>query len=157
MHRACAFHEDLDGALGMLGDRYTRVVDRLLAQPTTFIHGEFYPANILVNGNGGGTVNVCPIDWEMAGLGPALIDLACLLSGGWTDDQRADLAEAYYREIGAHGGDVPSPEHYLRTLDCCLIHLSVRNLGWSPDWLPPPGHAHDWLGDALRLSEKWPQ
>ena len=31
----------------------------------------------------------------------------------------------------------------------CRLHLALQWLGWSPDWRPPPEHAHDWLGEAL--------
>ena len=34
--------------------------------------------------------------------------------------------------------------------------LAVQNLGWSDAWSPPPQQAHDWRGEALRLSRKWP-
>ena len=80
---------------------------------------------------------------------------ACLLAGRWTDGQRADAADAYYTELAGLGRPIPERERYLRTLDYCLIHLSVRNLGWSADWTPPSDRVHDWLGEALRLCEKW--
>ncbi len=44
-----------------LAKRYDRVVERLLALPVTFIHGEFYASNVLVN-NTGGKLRVCPVD-----------------------------------------------------------------------------------------------
>ena len=34
----------------------------------TFIHGEFYASNVLVNITGG-KLRVCPVDWELAGWG----------------------------------------------------------------------------------------
>ena len=153
MQRAQAFHES--AALETLAAHHPRVVDALLAEPATFIHGEFYPANVLVERRARGVFVVRPVDWEMAALGPALMDVACLLAGRWSDEERADLADAYFAERAALGGRVPTRDHYLRTLDCCLVHLSIRNLGWSREWAPPPDHLHDWLTDALRLCDKW--
>lgn len=156
MQRARRFHEKSHSGLTRLAARHPRVVDRLLAERTTFIHGEFYSANILVD-HGTRVVPflIRPIDWEMAALGPALVDLACLVAGRWGDDERADVAETYFREVAREGGVVPKRDRYLETLDCCLIHVSVQNLGWSASWTPPPNQAHDWLADALRLCEKW--
>jgi Phosphotransferase enzyme family len=143
-----------DPGLWRLAATHSLVVQRLLDEPPAFLHGEFYSENILVECREH-AMTVRPVDWEMAALGPALMDLAHLVAGRWSDDARGRVAEAYFQELAAHGHDTPRREHYLETLDCCLIHLSVQNLGWSNAWTPPPEHAHDWLGEALRLCEKW--
>jgi aminoglycoside/choline kinase family phosphotransferase len=153
MTRALRFHAG-QPALCALAPTHSRVVNRLLDEETAFLHGEFYSENILVE-SGDGAMTVRPVDWEMAAFGPALMDLAHLVAGRWSDDARAHVADAYFRELQAHGHDTPQRERYLETLDCCLIHLSIQNLGWSDAWTPPPEHAHDWLGEALRLCEKW--
>ncbi len=153
LHRAQQFHEP-DANFTKLIERHPYVVERLLDQPTTFIHGEFYSANVLVEERPA-SPTVRPVDWEMAALGPALVDLAHLVAGRWSDEERRDVTDTYFRELGAFGVEIPPREHYLETLDCCLIQLSVQNLGWSDTWTPPPDHAHDWLGDAVRLCEKW--
>jgi thiamine kinase-like enzyme len=154
--RAGSFHRR-DPRLPTLLGRYGRVVEALLAEPVAFLHGEFYAGNVLVaprGGPGAGFV-VRPVDWEMAALGPASIDLACLVAGDWTDDERADVADAYYRERARHG-DRPAPRFTaLRTLDFCLVHLCMRNLGWARDWAPPLNQDYDWLAEALRLCDKW--
>ncbi len=153
MHRACSFHSN--PVMQALSRPYRTVVDWLLCERHAFLHGEFYSSNVLVQCETREPTVVRPVDWEMAALGPASIDLACLLAGRWTDDERAQLADAYYLERQALGGRVPSRERYLRTLDYSLIHLSVRNLGWSGEWTPPSERAHDWLADAVRLCQKW--
>ncbi len=130
-------------AIARIAPRYSKVVERLVALPATFIHGEFYASNVLVESNR--RSRICPIDWEMAGIGPSLIDLAALASGNWTDEQRAALAAAYV-------GGTPS-ENFLIDLDCCLLQLAVQWLGWSSEWFPPRQHAHDWLGEAIGLAE----
>ena len=156
MQRACEFHLTGPGEVAALARRFPAVVEWLLDEPTVFIHGEFYPSNVIVSpGEAQGSVVVRPLDWETGALGPALVDLACLVAGRWTDADRADVTDAYFAELASAGGHVPSRRHYLKTLDCCLIHLSVRNLGWSADWSPPPDRSHDWLHDAMRLCDKW--
>jgi aminoglycoside phosphotransferase len=156
MLRASAFHRGDRKGLVALRRFHPRVMTWLEHQDLSFVHGEYYPSNLLVERDRHRDAFVIhPVDWEMAGIGPALIDLACLTSGRWTDDQRATFGDAYYAERGALGGDVPPRERYLKTLDYCLIQLSVRNLGWSRDWTPPADRAYDWLGEALRLCEKW--
>ena len=136
-----------------LAARYDQVVERLVALPVTFIHGEFYPSNVLIQETAA-ELRVCPVDWEMAAVGPGLIDLAALTTGRWTEDKRIALAMAYRAELAPNGGWLPAPETFLAALDYCHLHLAVQWLGWAPDWSPPPEHAQDWLREALRLAEK---
>jgi len=140
----------LSAGLERLAERYDRVIERLLALPRTFIHGEFYASNVLIRPNGG-PGRVCPVDWEMAGFGPGLIDLAALVAGNWTEDRRAAIVQAY--AAGLEAGR-PPPGELVTSLDYCRLHLAIQWLGWSPDWVPPPEHCHDWLGEALHLAEK---
>jgi hypothetical protein len=135
-----------------LAERYTGVVQRLAALPATFIHGEFYPSNILIEERDSG-LRVCPVDWEMAAVGPGLIDLAALTAGTWTQDEKEAIALAYHETL--LGMDAWSgTDDFLAALDLCHLHLAVQWLGWSPRWTPPPEHAHGWLDEALRLAKK---
>jgi hypothetical protein len=135
--------------------RYDAVTEQLAALAPTFIHGEFYPSNVLVQ-QGGQTPRVCPIDWEIAAVGPGLLDLAALSVGKWTDAERARLAVAYraaaapVAETASHLSD----DEFERVLDFARLHLAVQWLGWEPRWEPPAEHRHDWLGEALTLAER---
>jgi aminoglycoside phosphotransferase len=128
-----------------LASRYDEVVERLAALPTTFVHGEHYASNVLVSPNG----RVCPIDWEMAGIGPGVIDLAAL-SSAWGEEETRRLAEAYRSALRSP----PGAEALVQALDAARLHLAVQWLGWAPDWTPPEEHAHDWLGEALQTGER---
>lgn len=134
---------------------YDRVVQRLSALPVTFIHGDFYPSNVLVSRSPGG-VRVCAVDWEMAAVGPGLVDLAALTAGRWAGREEAplELALSYYTVLEELGGTLPGREEFLTDLDYCRLHLAVQCLGWSADWSPPLDHAQDWLKEAERLMEK---
>jgi hypothetical protein len=136
----------------LFGD-YDRVVGHLVALPVTFLHGEFYASNVLVCEEGEG-LRVCPVDWEMAAVGPGLIDLAALTAGAWTADEREALALAYHAALVPRENWPPAPDVFLAALDYCRLHLAVQWLGWSPGWSPPSEHAHDWLGEAVGLAEK---
>jgi hypothetical protein len=125
--------------------RYDGVVDALAALPRTFVHGELYPSNVLVVQ--GDPPRICPVDWEMAAIGPGLIDLAALV-GGWGDAERRRLVDAFLD--GSDGAQ--EPDALEADLARCRLHLALQWLGWSGDWRPPPEHAHDWLGEALGLA-----
>lgn len=139
--------------IARLATRYAAVVERLAALPATFLHGEFYASNVLIGPAATG-LRVCPIDWEMAAVGPGLIDLAALVSGHWTESERTALALAYHAGLTDDGGTAPSQDVFLNALDDCRLHLAVQWLGWSDNWSPPAEHRQDWLGEALHLAEK---
>lgn len=128
-------------------DDYDRVIEILAALPRTFVHGELYPSNVMVVRDEE-PVGVYPVDWEMAAVGPGLIDLAALV-GGWAAGQRAELQAAYLRSFSDAGGRGLDAEVTSRGVWSCQLHLALQWLGWASGWQPPREHAHDWLGEAV--------
>jgi Ser/Thr protein kinase RdoA (MazF antagonist) len=127
--------------------RYEPAIEELLAMPKTVIHGEFYASNVLV-ADDGAAPRVCPVDWELAAAAPGPVDLAALVSGGWSEEDREALVSAYRSTAG-------SASVSARELDLARLHLAVQWLGWAePSWKPPAGQRQDWLGEALALAER---
>ncbi len=133
-----------------LAERCRQVVDWLIEQPTTFLHGEFYPSNIVIESTDHG-VRVRPVDWEMAAVGPGLLDLAALASGAWGEREREALASSYREALPTELR--PSRKTLREGLDRCRLLLAVQWLGWSADWTPPTEHDHDWIATAIELAE----
>lgn len=134
-----------------LADCYDSVIQRLTQLPYSFIHGEFYPSNVIVRGMNGHR-KICAIDWEMAAIAPGLIDLAALTSGNWTAEQKTAMLTAYREALDPSHGNVPSMAELREAVDYCRLHLCVQLLGWASDWSPPEKHAQNWLREALRLA-----
>lgn len=132
--------------LTRLAQCHDAVVEELAALPRTAIHGEFYASNVLVAGDAS-ALRVAPVDWELAGIGPAAFDLAALVSGSWSAAERGELAAAY----GASEGVRPVSS---RELDLARLYLAIQWLGWAPpEWEPPEGQRHDWLAEAVAIAE----
>lgn len=152
---------EFGGRAARLVRHYDRVVDRLAALDRTVIHGEFYAANVLVTdrarrgtGVSSGPGRICPVDWEMAALGPGLMDVAALTAGRWTSEQRASLLAAYRSELVEAGGSPrPLPE-LADALEWCRLHLAMQWLGWSAGWSAPAEQAQDWLGQAVTIADR---
>jgi aminoglycoside phosphotransferase (APT) family kinase protein len=132
-------------------ERYDEVIDALAALPPRFLHGELYPSNVLVVREEK-PVRVCPVDWEMAAIGPGAIDLAALV-GGWDAPQRRRLVAAYRAALADSGADEQSDVD-AADLSRARLHLALQWIGWSSEWRPPREHAHDWVGEALMLTEE---
>jgi hypothetical protein len=128
------------------------IVARLLRMPDAIVHGDFYPSNVMI----GGTprrLRVCPVDWEMTAVGPALMDLAALVTG-WPEPQRRALVRAYRTAADVKTRSRRASREFATDLDCCRLHLAVRMLGWSRGWTPPPQQAYDWTGEALGIVKR---
>jgi hypothetical protein len=132
---------------------YERAIARLIQLPSTLIHGEFFASNILVEEARAGW-HIRPVDWEMAAVGPGLIDLAALSSGTWAESERTEMAVAYHDSLVSEGAPGLPLDDLLLALDDCRLYLAIQWLGWAPDWSPPPESAHDWLGEAIALLGK---
>ena len=140
-------------AIEWLGGRYERAIERLTAMPVTVIHGEFFASNVMLDPTAE-SLRVCPVDWEMAAVGPGLVDLAGLSSGGWSRADKDAMAIAYYEALPSHvtaKWDVPT---FMADLEYCRLHQAVQWLGWSPSWSPPPEHAQNWLKEAIESAER---
>ncbi len=135
-------------ALRWLAGRYDTVIDHLLSLPSTLIHGEFYPSNVIMTGAPDSLVP-CPIDWETASVGPGVLDLAALTAGGWREQDRHDMTAAY---LAGSGTRVPLDD-LSESAQYAHIHLAVQWLGWFGRRRAPAAHARDWLGDAIDRAE----
>ena len=136
--------------LQRLSERYARAVTRLAALHVGVIHGEFYPSNILVPTDV--VRGLCPVDWEMAAIGPGLMDLAALCAGEWTEEQRLEMIDAY-RQAASQSGATMAPMSNLRAiLADCQLHLAIQWVCWSTNWTAPADQARDWLNEAIRIA-----
>lgn len=163
LHRDAAWHERwIDAAVAELGhsappDRETAdllgrnrdaLVERLLSLPRAFVHGELYPANVLVARTGTGPARIAPVDWELAGTGPYALDLAALASG-WSGEDRDAICDAFHRALPTKGR--PEPGGLAAAVDLCQLALALQWIGWAPGWVPPEAQRNDWRGEAARL------
>lgn len=146
--RAREFSREPEGpsraAVEWLAERHEPVVEALLELPQTLVHGEFYASNVLIDDRAS-PLRVAPIDWELAGTGPGVLDLAALVSG-WPAADREALAAAY---CGPDLGSAAAPEG----LELARLQAAIQWLGWAPPaWRPPPSQRRDWEGEALAIA-----
>jgi aminoglycoside phosphotransferase (APT) family kinase protein len=145
-------------ALGDVLAAHEHAAVQLSAAPAVLIHGELYPSNIVIGGArldgtlNEGALRICPVDWETAGRGPALIDLAALTTGDWDAEDREAMHTAYRDGVTAAGGAVA--EDFDATLAACRLHLAVQWLGWFAHRSPPAWQARDWLAEAREAAER---
>lgn len=101
----------------------------LLARSRSVVHGEFFPDNVLWDGE-----HVHPVDWESAAVGDGAIDLASLVDG-WPDALVDGAVDAYLdASPGASRSDL-------------LTRLAAARLYWSLRWL---GDGRPWTPDTRR-------
>lgn len=141
-----------DPRMEPLAAAHPAVVRGLGRLPRAFVHGELYPANVIVEDASHG-MRVRVIDWETAGLGPGLMDLAALTSGDWPDPATRRAVAFAYRDEAPDWRGVDDAS-FMRALDLCAVQVAIGWLGWSAEWSPPAQHAFDWLSSALEAVER---
>lgn len=128
-----------------LAKAHERALTALTSARCTLVHGDYYPSNIIVAED-----RVAVVDWELAGWGPPELDLAALISGTWSCDQRGQLTRAYHEET-AEAGPTESLAALVRRVRLASLHLALRWLGAGFDWRAPDEHHRDWFADAVSV------
>jgi aminoglycoside phosphotransferase (APT) family kinase protein len=129
--------------LESLATIHRRAIGRLAGCPPVFVHGDFYPANVLVRPGSG----ICAIDFELAGAGPAALDLAALLTA-LPDAQAGELVDRYWETTASARSRARSRDSLDELILCARLHLAVRWLGWLEEWHPPEHQTFDWATEA---------
>lgn len=111
--------------------------------PTSLVHGEFYASNVIID-PATSPPRVAALDWEMAGIGCPLLDLAALVSGEWEPSSRRIIIEAY-RRASPLGLSIQECEWAVTAAE---LLISVQWLGWATGWLPPEDLRVDWTTNA---------
>jgi hypothetical protein len=118
---------------GVLGERlaralhgYDELVDLMVSQPPTLVHGHYRPCNILID-TSPSPVRVCPIDWEQAAFGSALYDLAYLVDG-FTPPVADRFFDAYAQEAEPRGVSVPGRTELRRVVNCFRLFMMLHRL-----------------------------
>jgi len=110
--------------------RYEDDIDVLLTGPEAVIHGEFYPANVLVRRR-----RIRPVDWETAAVACCEIDIASLTEG-WSARVARDCERAYSQARWPEG----APRSFKRRLQAARAYMLMR-------WAGEPSH---WTDDESR-------
>jgi aminoglycoside phosphotransferase (APT) family kinase protein len=101
--------------------RADEFIAQLVDAPSTVVHGEFYPGNVIVVGT-----RTCPVDWESTAIGAGELDLAALIEG-WPHELAADCRRRYAAARWPAGAPISFP----RTLAAAGFYWAFRWLGSS--------------------------
>jgi aminoglycoside phosphotransferase (APT) family kinase protein len=130
--RSSSLHRRLATAL----DGYGTMIEMFCASQPTLVHGSYRPKNVLVD-TSATPARICPVDWELAAIGPPLHDLACLAN---EVDHRPTIErfyQAYAEAAGTFDLEVARTGEMLVELDCLRLHRVLRSLARSAEWAYP--------------------
>ncbi len=133
-HVVATFPDDIQKLLEWLaGGAYERVLDGLSTAPRTLIHGDLHLDNIAFRDSSAAAPPVIT-DWQTAGIGPAVVDLAACLSGTLdvTDRTRteADLLTTYHDGLVEAGVTGYSRDALGRDYGLALVRQLAGVFGW---------------------------
>jgi hypothetical protein len=141
--RSAALGRLLERALA----RYEPVTTLLGQQPPTLVHNDLSPKNVIVD-RSRSPVRTYFVDWEVAGIGCALLDLVHLTYGLGADDERR-LWTTYLEVLGARSLVPRSVDEQRRLLRACAAHKTVYRLAHVVGWDTSRVTIEAWI-DELR-------
>jgi hypothetical protein len=134
---------------------HERAWQRLQGAAPTVIHGDVYPSNVLVRSDAASPEpKIIFIDWELIGLGPAVLDVAAITAGAWYTPMGDAMTRGYYETASTLVDSLAPWESWCEELDAARLHLCVQWTGWASGWRPPKSHRRDWIRDARTILER---
>jgi hypothetical protein len=130
-------------------DGYDRVTVLLGQQPPTLVHNDLSPKNVIVD-RSRSPVRTYIVDWEMAGIGCAFLDLVHLTYGLAADDDRR-LRTTYVRELSARSLLPETFDEQERLLRACEAHKTLYRLAHVVEWNTSPVAIGRWADDVRTL------
>jgi hypothetical protein len=110
-------------------DGYDDIIEVMVSQPATLVHGSFRVQNILVASASPAT-RICPVDWELAATGGGLHDLA-FIAHGYAPDKVEILLGTYREQLGKHCTPWANKNDMTYAINCYLLHKVVKSLSDS--------------------------
>jgi hypothetical protein len=135
--------------LGRALEHRDRVAGSLEREPWTLVHNDLSPKNVLVD-RSSIPPRVCFVDWEMAGVGCALLDLAHF-TYGLEPEWKERVSAAYFERLaGARIAPTSAPERARMLAACELVKTIYRLARKSPE--VPLERVAGWVAEAEALS-----
>jgi aminoglycoside/choline kinase family phosphotransferase len=103
---------------------FDAVVQVLVSEPRTLVHGDVLADNLMVSPEG----RIRPIDWESAAIGLPAWDVGRLIAG-WDVDRPAMIA-AYLEELAKYSACPPTHGEFVRTIRYCDVAHALGYLAW---------------------------
>jgi thiamine kinase-like enzyme len=125
--------------------------DLLGAQPPTLVHNDLAPKNVIAD-TSVSPGRICIVDWEMAGVGCGLIDLAHL-THGLPPREAERMLDLYQGEL-ADTGLMPAGEEGERLLAACRLQGTLYRLAHADTWRLPLERVEEWIADCEALNRE---
>jgi thiamine kinase-like enzyme len=108
---------------------YDRIVNIMVSQPRTLVHGSFRPQNILL-AHKGSSVRVYPVDWELAAYGAGLYDLSFIVDG-FNPPKLDRMINAYCRQAEKRGINCLPRKQFVYMINCFRLHKIIKSMSDS--------------------------
>ena len=142
--------EALRARLHALRERAPERAEALAAAgPDTLLHGDLWPSNVIVSGDG-----VRLVDWDEVGVGPYGFDLSTLLLR-FPVARRPAILGVYARAVGRLAGwELPPPAELHSIFETAAQARLASLLVWSIAAAAEEGDS-DWLAERLASIVEW--
>ena len=144
-----ARYDGLGQQLGDLLRDSQGIIELIARQPVTLVHNDLSAKNVIAAA-ATDPARICIVDWEMAGIGCALLDLVHLKYNRLDPENDRRFCEAYFDELGGDSELAPRDEgERSRLLAACEWFTTAYRLAHCVAWNESAAHVAQRL-DHLR-------
>lgn len=148
---AASLSAELASRLRRSLDGLGAVAELLAGQPPTLVHNDLAPKNVIA-GSAASPGRICIVDWELAGVGCGLIDLAHLAHG--LPPEETERMLGLYGEELAGTGLLPRGAEAKRLFAACQLHGTLYRLAHAGAWRLPPERIEEWIVECGQLKRE---
>lgn len=133
-----------------LHDYFEAGIPRLVEQPSTFVHNDLSPKNVIAD-TAVSPAEIYVVDWEMAGVGCAFLDLVHLRYG-LDEAGSARVTASYLQELRGSALLPPTEAEVQVLLATCDIHKCLYRLAHAESWRLSPRQVLRFLREVADLT-----
>lgn len=133
---------------------YEGMSEHLARLPQSLVHGELFPANIIVRREVAGSRSspIAVIDWETAAIGPSYADIVSLTTGHAPEAQEAMLS-TYFHEYRAAGGGRLEWQRFRQDIGAVRFVHAMKWLSWfARPGAPRRRRRLRWMDELRRIA-----
>lgn len=129
---------------------YSRVAELVANQPPTLVHNDLSAKNVIAS-RSTNPARICLVDWEMAGVGCGVLDVAHLIYNRLDDVNERRVCATYCEELAGTRLLPTESGGVARLFAACELHTTLYRIAHSKAWGEPVEYRAERVARACEI------